>query len=118
MLDQRLRHAGIDVVVRHLVADAIGAPAQRQFRQIAGADDDAVVVVGQPEQVVGAQAGLHVLEGDVVDRFAVGVGMADVGQHLLRRGADVEFRRGRAQRLHQRQALALVWSEVAKPGMV
>ena len=71
MLDQRLRHAGIDVVVRHLVADAVGAPAQRQFRQIAGADDDAVVLVGEPEQVVGAQARLHVLEGHVVDRLAL-----------------------------------------------
>ena len=55
MLDQRLRHAGIDIVVRHLVADAIGAPAERQFRQIAGAEHEAAVVVGEPEQIVGAQ---------------------------------------------------------------
>ena len=78
MLDQRLRHAGIDVVVRHLVADAVGAPAQRQLGQIAGAEHDAVVLVGQAEQVVGAQARLHVLERDVVDRLAAANGMADV----------------------------------------
>ena len=85
MLDQRLRHAGIDVVVRHLVADAIGAPAERQLRQIAGADDDAVVVVGQAEQVVGAQPGLHILERHVVDRFALRERMADIAQHALAR---------------------------------
>ena len=83
MLDQRLRHAGIDVVVRHLVADAVGAPAQRQLRQIAGADHDAVVVVGQAEQIVGAQPGLHVLERQVVDRLALRERVADVAQHAL-----------------------------------
>ena len=66
VLDQRLRHRGVDVVVAHLVADAVGAPAQRQFGQVAGADHDAVVVVGEPEQIVGAQARLHILKGDVV----------------------------------------------------
>ena len=82
VLDERLRHAGVDVVVRHLVADAVGAPAQRELGEVAGAEHDAAAVVGQPEQVVGAQAGLHVLEGDVVDRLAVGEGVADVVEHL------------------------------------
>ena len=70
VLDQRLGHPGVDVVVRHLVAHPVGAPAQRQLRQVAGAQHDAVVVVGQPEQVVGAEPRLHVLEGDVVDLLA------------------------------------------------
>ena len=39
-LDQRLRDRGVDVVVRHLVADAVRAPPERQLRQIAGADDE------------------------------------------------------------------------------
>ena len=93
VLDQRLRHAGVDVVVRHLVADAVGAPAERQLGQVAGADHDAAVLVGEPEQVVGAQPGLHVLEGDVVDRLAAREGMAEVGEHLLRRRPDVDLRR-------------------------
>ena len=37
------------------------------------------------EQVVGAQPGLHVLEGDVVDRLAAREGVAEVGQHLAAR---------------------------------
>ena len=32
MLDQRLRHRGIDVIVRHVIADAVGAPAERKLR--------------------------------------------------------------------------------------
>ena len=30
----------------HVVADAVGGPAQRQFRQVAGAQDKAAVLVG------------------------------------------------------------------------
>ena len=70
MLDQRFRHTRIDVVMRHLIADAIGAPAKREFRQIAGADHQPAMVVGEPEQVVRPQPSLHVLEGHVIDRLA------------------------------------------------
>ena len=65
-LDQRLGHRGVDVVVRHLVADAVGGPAERQLGQVAGAEHDPPVVVGQAEQVRGPLAGLDVLVGDVV----------------------------------------------------
>ena len=75
----------------HLVADAVGAPAQRQLREVAGADHDALVLVGEAEQIVGAQARLHVLEGDVVDRLAAGERVADVGQHLAGGRADVDL---------------------------
>jgi hypothetical protein len=69
--------------VRHLVADAVGAPAQRQLGQVAGAQHDAAAVVGEPEQVVGAQPGLDVLEGDVVDRpRPEAERVVQVGQHL------------------------------------
>ena len=37
VLDQRLGHAAVDVVVRHLIADAIGRPAQRQLGEVTGA---------------------------------------------------------------------------------
>ena len=74
---------GVDGVVRHLVADAVGAPAQRELGQVAGADDEAAAVVGEAEEVVVAQPGLDVLEGDVVDLLAVGVGVVEVLEHLL-----------------------------------
>jgi predicted thioesterase len=118
VLDQRLRHAGVDVVVRHLVADAVGAPAERQLRQVAGAEHDAVVEVGRAEEVVGAEPGLHVLEGDVVDRLAAREGVAEVGQHLPGGRADVQLLRRHAERAHQPVRVALVPSLVAKPGMV
>jgi hypothetical protein len=38
--------------VAHLVADAVRAPAQRQLGQVAGAQHDAAVLVGEPEQEV------------------------------------------------------------------
>ena len=84
VLDQGLGHAGVDGVVRHLVADAVGAPAQRELGEVAGAEHDAAAVVGEPEEVVGAQPGLHVLEGHVVDRLAVGERVVHVGEHLPR----------------------------------
>ena len=54
----------------HMIADAVGAPTEREFGKIAGADDEAAFLVGEAEEVVGAQARLHVFVGDVVDRFA------------------------------------------------
>ena len=91
VLHQGLRDAGVDAVVRHLVADAVGAPAERELGQVAGADDDAAALVGGAEQVVGAQPGLDVLEGHVVDLLAAPERVAEVREHLGRGGADVEL---------------------------
>ena len=101
VLDQRLGNRAVGIVVRHVIADAVGAPAQPQLGEIAGAHHHAVVLVGEAEQVIGAQPGLHVLEGDVVDLLALGEGMADVGQHLVGRRLDVDLGRRHAQRRHQ-----------------
>ena len=84
----------------HMVADAICGPAQRQFRQVAGAQHERLVLVRQPEQIVGPQPRLHILEGDVVDRPTLGVGMADVLEHLFGGGADVDLGARNAQRGH------------------
>ena len=94
MLDQCLGHTGIDVVVRHLVADTVCRPAQPQLGQVTGAEHDAAALVGQPEQVVGAQAGLDVLEGDVVDLFATRERMIDLLEHQLCGVGDVDFGEG------------------------
>ena len=55
VLDQRLGYAAVDVVVRHLVAHTVRRPAEREFGQIPGAKHDSGALVGEPEQVVGAQ---------------------------------------------------------------
>ena len=93
VLDQRLRHAGVDVVVRHLVADAVGAPAQRQLGEVAGAQHDPAALVGGAEQVVGAQPGLDVLERDVVHRLARRERVAQVLEHEPGGLGDVELLR-------------------------
>ncbi len=82
VLDQGLGHGGVDVVVRHVIAHAVGGPSQRQLTQIACPYDEGVVQIRQPEEVRGALAGLDILEGDVVDGLAGGVGVADVAHHL------------------------------------
>ena len=107
VLDQRLRDAGIDGVVAHLVAHAIGAPAEREFRQVARADDEAAVLVGEPEQVIGPETRLHVLEGDVVDRLAAGEGVAHILQHLACGGTDVDLGRLDPESAHQLPGIAL-----------
>ena len=91
----------------HLVADAVGAPAERQLREVAGADHQRAVVVGEAEQIVGAQPRLHVLEGDVVERLAAVRGVADIGQHLAGGRADVDLAGGDAERLHQPPGVGL-----------
>ena len=88
--DERFRHGSVHVVVRHLVADPVSAPAERQLAQIARADDHRPVAVGQPEQVAGALARLYVLERDVVDLFPFGKRVADVLEHLVARRPDVD----------------------------
>src|SRR6185295_4171127 len=55
VLDQCLGHAAVDVVMRHLVAHPVCGPAERQFGQVAGAQHDAAALVGEAEEVVGAQ---------------------------------------------------------------
>ena len=82
VLDQGLRHARVDGVMRHVVADAVGTPSERQLAEVTGADDHRVVQIGEPEQMVGALARLYVLEGDVVVVVAADVRMADVLEHL------------------------------------
>ena len=109
VLDERLGDRGVDVVVGHLVAHAVGTPAQGQLGQIAGAEDDRVVEVGQAEQVAGPLAGLHVLERHVVDRLALGERVAQVLEHLQAGGADVDLLGRHAQRLHQLPGVA-PWS--------
>ena len=90
-----------------MVADAIGAPAQGQFRQVAGAQHEGPVLVGQPEQIVGAKTGLDVLEGDVVHRLAAGERMADGFQHGSSGWPDVDLGPRDAQRLHQGPGIGL-----------
>src|SRR5271167_2456334 len=51
--------------------------------------------------MAGALARLHVLEGDVVDLLALGVGMPDVLEHLHAARPDVYFVSRAAERLHQ-----------------
>ncbi len=97
MLDEGFRHRAVDVVVRHLVADTVCAPPEREFGQVAGAEDDGAVVVRQPEQMRRAFTGLHVLEGDVVDLLAAGVGVVEVGEHLLARRPDVDLLAGHTE---------------------
>jgi hypothetical protein len=53
-----------------VVADAVGRPAQRQLAQVARAQYQAIAQIGQPEQMRGALARPHNLEGDIIDRLA------------------------------------------------
>lgn len=92
ILDQRLRNARIHAVHRHMVA-VIGTPAQRQLGQVARADDNPAVLVGEVHQNLGTLAGLYVLVcqvmhlGVVADvREMLEAGRLDVND--LHRGAE------------------------------
>ena len=90
-----------------MVADAIGAPAERKLAEVACADDHAAFLVGEAEEIVGAQARLHILKGDVVHLLALGEGVAEVGEHLVRHRLDVDLARVDAEFLHQRVGVGL-----------
>ncbi len=107
ILDQSLRHAGIDGIMGHLIADAIGAPAEREFGKIAGAEHQGLMHIGETEEIVGAQARLNILEGHVIELLALGEGMFDVGEHLPRRRLDVELVTCDGERLHQGERIGL-----------
>src|SRR3984957_19404140 len=101
VLDQRLRHARVDAVMRHVIADAVGAPSKRKLAQISGANDEAAVQISQSKKMAGALARLHVLEGDVVNFLAFGIRMSDVLKHLHAARPDVYFFGRADERLHQ-----------------
>ncbi len=109
----------LTAVVAHLVADAVRAPAERKLAEVAGAEHEAVVAAGEAEQIVGAEAGLDVLEGHVVHRLAarangwpmfssmvIAVGRMSISSASIP-SACISF-----------QAFDLVPSEVPKPGIV
>src|SRR5208337_2131784 len=73
--------------------------------QVAGANHQPAAQIRQPEKMACALAGLHVLEGDVVNLFALGVGMPDVLEHLHAAWPDVYFVSRAAERLHQTSRL-------------
>ncbi len=85
----------------HVVAHAIGAPAERQLREISRAEHEGAALVGETKEIIGAQSRLHVLERDVVDGLAFRERVPDVLEHAQRRGLDVDLRPGHAQRLHE-----------------
>ena len=103
----------------HLVADAVGRPAQRDLAKVAGADDEAAALVGEAEQIVGAKARLHVLEGDVVDRLALGERDGPCRRASAARPGVMSISSPTMPSAFiSAQALPLVSSPVAKPGMV
>ena len=93
--------------MRHLIADAIGAPAERELREIAGPHHDGVVEIGEAKQQRRAGAGLHILEGHVVDRLPLRIRMADLDQHLARDRRDVDLLRAHPEGAHQRMRTGL-----------
>ena len=102
MLDQGLRDRGVHVVVRHVIADAVRAPTQRQFAQIARPENDPIVKIGQSEQMRGALAGLHVLECDIIDPLAFANGWPMSLQHLHAAWPDIDLACADPQRFHER----------------
>ena len=116
MLDQRLGDAGVDVVVGHVVADAVGAPAEGEFTQVARTDDKGVSQIRDAEQVRGPLSGLDIFEGDVVNRLSLRIGVADVLEHLHAARPDVDLICLHAQRLHQAQGVAVGFFGCRKTG--
>src|SRR5579864_6186483 len=101
MLDQRLRHRRVDIIMRHVIADAKGAPAESKFGQIARSDHQAASLIGETKQIVGTQSCLYVLERHVVNWLALGERMTHIREHLLGRRPDVDLLAGRAERMNE-----------------
>ena len=87
--------------MRHLIANAVRVPAERQFGKVSGADHDAVVEIGQAEEVAGALASLHVFEGDIVYRIAAETDDGCPLSICMARGPNIDLFGRYAQGLHQ-----------------
>ena len=99
---ERLRHRAVDGVHGHMVA-VVGRPAERELRQIAGADHEATGLVGNVHQNLRALARLAVFIGHVVHRFV----MADVGEVLPDGGGNVDLLHADAQLLAKLHGIGL-----------
>ena len=102
ILYQRLGDACIHAVHRHVVA-VIGSPAQRQFRQVAGADNQRIQLVSQVHQYLCAFASLRVLVGGIVDVSVVTDVLEVLGHSLCDGYLHLRY----AQRLHQRRCIVV-----------
>src|SRR5581483_6429423 len=80
-LDQCLGHRRVDVIVAHLVADAVGRPTKGKLRHVAGPEHEAVALVCSAEQDVGPETRLHIFEGEVILRLSRRERMLEAAQH-------------------------------------
>src|SRR5205085_10185521 len=100
-LNQGLWNGGVDIVMAHVVADAIGTPSQSQFGEVARAQNNPVVKVRQTEEMRSTLSRLNILERDVIDGFTAVERMSDVLQHLQTGGANVDLTGRGTNRTHQ-----------------
>ena len=91
-----LRYAHVDPVHRHVVA-VVGAPAQGEFREVAGSDDYSALLAGYVHEQLRAFARLAVLVGQVVNVLV----LSDVGEMLAHRREYGYFAEVSAQQLHE-----------------
>ena len=82
---ERLGHGAVDSVHAHVVA-VVGGPAQGQLGQVAGADDQSAVLIGDVHEHLGPLPGLAVFKGDVMVLHA----LSDVGEMSPHRLGDVD----------------------------
>ena len=94
MAHQRLGDAHVDVIHRHVVA-VIGRPSQSQLRQVARAKHEAIHLIGEIHQYLGALTRLAVLIGHVV---VLGV-MTDIFEVLHHSSRNADFMKRHAERL-------------------
>src|SRR5579885_277758 len=93
---ERLRHARVHAVVRDVVP-AVGGVAERQLREVAGAEVDGAEPAGDREQHELPRPRLHVLEGEVLDRWIV----PDASKDPVGDRADVDLLEPRAESAHE-----------------
>ena len=90
MLNQRLRHTRVHMIVRHVIADPIGTPTQGKFTEITRAHHKRTLLIGESEQEARSLSRLDVLECGVIHRFPSRLRMADVLEHLLSTWSNVD----------------------------
>ena len=96
MADEGLGHSGIDAVHGHVVT-VIGGPAEREFAEVAGANDECSGLVGHVHEQLCAFACLRVFVGSVVYAGVV----AYVSEVLCDGGGYADFTLGDAELGHE-----------------
>src|SRR4051812_23887032 len=67
MLNERLRHRNVHVVMGHVITDSVRHPAECKFAEVTRSKDKRMMQICEAKKMRSAFSSLNILEGQIVD---------------------------------------------------